>query len=87
MRCYRCHAEIDSILVNGIETEIVLYKCGQNWQHMHMGCVFNHHTEGAVRNCFICKGDNPDHNIEDVKAALENVINLWKIRLWRDLKY
>jgi len=93
-RCARCCEEIESILINGIETERVMYKCGNEHYWMHMGCILNHHSEGqycpedpSPKECYVCRGNNPDHNKEDVKATFEHVLMLHKMRLWKKLTW
>lgn len=88
MQCHRCYTEIESRKINGIETEIIEYKCGEEMYYMHVGCVFNHHWENRRRegkNCYVCEGKNDECSLEDVKATLETVMQLKKIRLWEDL--
>jgi len=85
MRCHNCHENIDSILVNGIETEHIRYECGKNMYNIHMGCIRNHYTENWGKKCMVCKGENLDCKLEDVKATLETVLQLDKLRLWKDL--
>lgn len=94
MNCFRCRENIDSILVNGIETERILYHCGNEAYYMHMGCIRNHHIEGRYdlnspdpAECYVCQGQNPFHSKEDVKLVFENILLLDRLRIWDRLHW
>jgi hypothetical protein len=90
MKCFRCHEDVESRKINGIETEFIQYKCGEEQYTIHTGCIYNHHTENRRnigKKCVKCQGNNPNCSIEDVKATLETVLQLTKIQLWEDLGF
>lgn len=90
MQCCHCQTDIESRKINDLETELIQYKCGNDEKNIHIGCIYNHHTENrrnVGKKCIVCQGNNPDCKIEDVKATLEMVIQIKKLRLWDDLNF